>query len=130
MTDNPEPKKAGRPPMTEEAKAKVQAGMAEARAIRAYLEVVNREGFKTRHTQRAEAIQKGILESPDPVTRLKLRPQLRAALEFEMNEADLVKNFLEHVVAFSEKWGITYADWREEGVPASVLKDAGISRAS
>jgi len=118
--------------MTEESKAKVQAGMAEARAIRAYLGLVQSDGFRIRgpRAKSPEQLQEQIATTTDPVERLKLRPQLRAALDIEMTEADLIKNFVEHCEAFSTKHGITYADWRDEGVPASVLKEAGISRAS
>ena len=118
--------------MTEEDKAKVQAGMAEARAIRAYLAVVQSESFRSRgpRAKSVEQLQEAIANTVDPIERLKLRPKLREALDIGMTEADLAKNFLEHVVSFSEKHGITYADWRDEGVPASVLKEAGISRAS
>ena len=118
--------------MTEEIKQKVQEGMAEGRAIRAYLALVQSDGFRIRgpRAKTAEQLQEQIANTTDPIERLKLRPQLRAAVEIEMTEADLVKNFVEHCGSFSLKHGITYADWREEGVPASVLKEAGISRAS
>lgn len=117
--------------MSEESKAKVQEGMAEARAIRAYLGLVQSDGFRNRGPRARSAVEleKAIDAATDPVERLKLRSQLRAAVDIEMNEADLVKNFVEHCAAFSEKWGIIYADWRDEGVPATVLKEAGISRA-
>lgn len=117
--------------MSEENKAKVQEGMAQGRAIRQYLELVNTETFRKRgpRARSAEAIQLQISLALDPVERLKLRSQYREALEIEMTEADLVKAFLEHVVPFSERYGVTYGDWREEGVPASILKEAGITRA-
>ena len=118
--------------MSEESKAKVQEGMAEARSIRAYLGLVQSDGFRTRgpRARTPEQLQEAIAATTDPVERLKLRPQLRAAVEIEMTESDLVKNFVEHCGAFSLKHGITYADWRDEGVPAAVLKEAGVNRAS
>ena len=40
--------------------------------------------------------------------------------------APLVEKFVYYVVGFSERNNITYAVWREMGVPAKVLKEAGI----
>ena len=40
----------------------------------------------------------------------------------------LEAGFVEYAKAYSERKGITYAAWREAGVPASILKDAGIKR--
>jgi hypothetical protein len=36
--------------------------------------------------------------------------------------------FVEYAGSYGERKGITYAAWREVGVPASVLKAAGIRR--
>ena len=41
-------------------------------------------------------------------------------------EADFVKT----AAKYAERKGISYAAWRELGVPADVLKKAGISRGS
>ncbi len=38
------------------------------------------------------------------------------------------KFFIEHAAAFAERKGISYATFREMGVPAAVLKEAGITR--
>jgi len=64
--------------------------------------------------------------------RLALRPLLRAALEAESStEVDwdsLQADFIKVVASYSERNGLTYADWREEGVAAAVLKEAGMKR--
>ena len=66
--------------------------------------------------------------------RLRLRPLLREALEAESTtEVDwdsLQADFIKNVASYSERNGLTYADWREEGVPAAVLKEAGMRRGS
>ena len=66
--------------------------------------------------------------------RLTLRPLLRAALEAESAETvdldALQASFTKVVASYSERTGLTYADWREEGVPAAVLKEAGMRRGS
>lgn len=81
----------------------------------------------------AADIQAQIDASTDPVERLKLRPLLRAALEresttSEQDMADLEEAFVKHAGSYSQRHGLTYGDWRMEGVPAAVLKKAGIGR--
>ena len=49
-----------------------------------------------------------------------------SAVDMEAIEAAFVKV----AAAYSDRQGISYSSWREVGVPASVLKRAGISRAS
>ena len=82
----------------------------------------------------AEELQAALSASKDPMERLALRPMLRAALEAESNtELDwetLQADFIKVVASYSERQGLTYADWREEGVPAAVLKEAGMKRGS
>jgi hypothetical protein len=38
----------------------------------------------------------------------------------------LADDFVKHAKAYSERKGISYATWREFGVPADVLRKAGI----
>ena len=42
----------------------------------------------------------------------------------------LEKGFVRDAKAYSDSKGITYASWREVGVPADVLKKAGITRSA
>ena len=42
----------------------------------------------------------------------------------------LEDDFVAAAKAYGERKGISYAAWREVGVPAAVLKRAGISRAA
>ena len=44
------------------------------------------------------------------------------------DEGEVEKGFVENAAAYSERKGITYRAWREAGVPAAVLKKAGIAR--
>jgi hypothetical protein len=58
---------------------------------------------------------------------------LQAELASNENKADLdalEAGFIEAASGYSERKGISYAAWREMGVEASVLKKAGIGRAS
>ena len=41
---------------------------------------------------------------------------------------ELEKGFVETAKSYSQRKGISYAAWRQVGVPASVLKAAGIPR--
>lgn len=46
------------------------------------------------------------------------------------NIAELEAGFVETAKAYSESKGISYATWRKVGVPAELLKRAGIARTS
>jgi hypothetical protein len=41
---------------------------------------------------------------------------------------ELAGEFIEVAANYSDRQGISYAAWREAGVPAAVLRDAGIGR--
>lgn len=38
----------------------------------------------------------------------------------------LEKGFVEHAKSYSERKGVSYTAWRQAGVPAAVLREAGI----
>jgi hypothetical protein len=127
--------------MTDEKKKKISdshraamsKGVTQRNAIQAYLETLQSPPprLRTRKGRSVADLQRAISESTDPMERLYLRPLLRRALEVESGSAnmdEITANFVKHVVAFSERNGITYADWREEGVPAAVLREAGMRR--
>lgn len=139
---SPRPKGSGAP-MTEEHKAALAAGRAQGKAVRDYLEAL--EGSKPKRgrprtvdvvRQQLELIPK-MLENADPVMRLQL-VQRRIDLEAELERLSgprvdvqaLEDEFVKVAGAYSKSKGITYAAWREIGVDASVLKRAGIGRAS
>ena len=61
--------------------------------------------------------------------RLDLTAELQAA-DTKVDLTGLEKEFVSAAAAYSARKGISYAAWRELGVEASVLKRAGISRAS
>ena len=121
--------------MTDEHKAALALGRNEGRAVRNYMSALQstqaprRRGRKGRS---AEDLAAALRDSTDPMERLALRPLLRAALENESAETvdleSLQADFVKVVASYSERTGLTYADWREEGVPAAVLKEAGMKR--
>ncbi len=69
-----------------------------------------------------------------PLNRLQLaqeRMDLTAELANMDNAVDVTAvegAFVEAAAGYAERKGISYAAWRELGVPADVLKRAGISR--
>jgi hypothetical protein len=76
------------------------------------------------------------LPGADPVRQLQLvqeRLDLRASLESAERAVDLSTleaGFVESAADYSRRRGISYAAWREIGVPSAVLKAAGITRGS
>lgn len=128
--------------MTDEHKAALAEGRRQGRAVRAYLEGLEATKPKRGRKRTPESIKKrldkigGEVESADPVKRLNLiqeRMDLEeelAAMEQTVDMDALEKEFVSAAPGYSERKGISYAAWRELGVPAAVLKDAGIKRGS
>lgn len=126
--------------MTEEHKAALAKGRRQARAVRNYLEALNkdrRRGPKVDEKtmqKRIDDLQAKIEEEDDAARRVDLiqkrldyEEQLQS-LEEEPDLEDLEKEFVEVAKDYSERKGITYTAWREEGVPAAALRDAGVPR--
>ena len=76
------------------------------------------------------------LETADPVSRLQMiqeRMDLATELEAAERPVDLSAledRFVAVAKAYSERKGISYAAWKEFGVPTPLLKRAGITRGS
>lgn len=125
--------------MTQEHKDALARGRREARAIKAYL-----EGLSSRRpgrpvtpeslAQRIERLEARIEAEKDPLKRVDLvqaRLDAVEALQRVAAAADmsaLEAGFVEHARSYSSRKGITYAAWREAGVPAAILRKAGIGR--
>ncbi len=86
-----------------------------------------------RIAERLEEISED-METASPTVRVQLaqeRINLLAKLDARTSTEDLAEaeqEFIENAKAYSESKGISYAAWREAGVPASVLKEADIPR--
>jgi len=122
--------------MTDEHKAAMSRARLEQNAVKMYLNLLQEDlrdlpkSIKRKGRSAAE-LAEALKNSVDPMERLTLRPLLRAALEAEKpdpRKEKILHDFITYAAAYSERMGLTYADWREEGVPAAVLKDAGIKR--
>lgn len=126
--------------MTDEHKAALALGREEGRAVRAYLQALEAAKPKRGRKRTPESIARRLetietqIADADPVSRLQLtqeRLDLRAELEAgddTPNLDALEKAFVAAAKGYSERKGISYTAWREAGIPAAVLKSAGIGR--
>ncbi|MFZ0012785.1 MAG: hypothetical protein WAL25_01600 [Acidimicrobiia bacterium] len=124
-------------PMSEEHKLALAEGRKQARAIKAYLKAiaakkpgrpVTKESLEGR-LDKVNAKLEGTQEPLEVVDLLQSRLDISQALADLEDAADLDRleaGFVDHAAAYSERKGITYTAWREFGVPAKVLRSAGI----
>ncbi len=127
--------------MSDEHKAALAQGRLESRAIKAYLSVLGsrkrgRPVTRESLTARIERIKSQIAAETNPLKALDLR-QARLEAEQRLVGIDdavdieaLEAGFVAHAATYSDRKGITYAAWREAGVPAVALKKAGVARTS
>ena len=126
--------------MTDEHKAALAEGRSQGRAVRAYLEAIETHKPKRGRKRTTDSISKRLeaieaeLEEADALKRLQLI-QERINLEQEFESAQdtvdldsLEEEFVRVAKGYASRKGISYAAFRELGVPASALKQAGISR--
>lgn len=128
-------KRGPKAPPTPEHLAALAQGRTEGKAVREYMHALSNQTKRSRGRapKDAAAIQAQIDATDDPVERLKLRPALRHAMLREAMTSDgdmemLEEAFVKVAGTYSERHGLTYADWRTEGVSAAVLKRAGVGR--
>lgn len=118
-------------------KAAIAQGSRESRAVRRYLESLanrpdGRRGSVGKLKARLARTEAALEKSEDPLEQLELHQdkldlQRRIAeLENSQDNANLEAEFIRVAKSYSERKGITYAAWRQVGVPARVLKEAGI----
>jgi hypothetical protein len=126
--------------MTEEHKAALAAGRTMGRSVKKYLEALEtnrpkrgRKRTEQTITARLDAIESALPDA-DPVKkvsliqeRINLQDEL-ASMEHTVDMAALEEEFAEVAKAYSESKGLSYTAWREAGVPADVLRRAGITR--
>lgn len=126
--------------MTEEHKAALAEGRAQGRAVRAYLEALETHRPKRGRKRTPESMRARLdtidatIEGADPMTRLQMaqeRIDLLEALHAAQTPVDMTAledEFVAAAARYGDRKGISYAAWREVGVPAAVLKRAGITR--
>ncbi len=128
--------------VSESHKQAMAAGRADGRVVKKYLEALDENRPKRGRKRTPEGINKKLAEidatiaDADPLQRVNLvqeRMDLRSALaglESTSDLAELEKAFAGVAAGYGQRKGISYAAWREVGVPAAVLKAAGITRSS
>jgi hypothetical protein len=123
--------------MSKEHKEALAEGRRQARAIKAYLSAlrsrrpgrpVTRESLQARLAR----INDQLASTTDPLesvtltqAKLDLEAQIARIGESE-NLAELEAGFIQYAKEYSERKGISYTAWRQVGVPAAVLRKAGI----
>jgi len=128
--------------MTDEHKAALERGRAEGRIVRDYLEALRNSKPKRGRKRTPDSIKARLakidseLETATAIEELQLvqeRRDLEAELETFSSVVDLRKlegDFVEVAKSYAERKGISYASWRDVGVPAATLTKAGIKRGS
>jgi len=126
--------------MSDEHKAALASGRTAGRAVRHYLEALETHRPKRGRKRTPESISARLakidesLGSADPMTRLvlvqeqlDLQNQL-ATLEHVTDLAALEADFVANAKTYAQSKGISYTAFRTVGVPAEVLRAAGITR--
>lgn len=126
--------------MSDEHKAALAQGRAEARAIKAYLAAATTPKKRGRPVTRDSledkiaSLDEKVRTEDDPLARVELiqaRIDAQKALDDLDTAADLEAleaGFVEYAAAYSDRKGITWTAWREAGVPAATLRQAGIKQ--
>ncbi len=123
--------------MSQDHKDALAQGRKEARAIKAYLKVL--EGRKSGRPITRENLEKRIRRinekvevSDDPLRSVELL-QSRLDIEVTLSTIDehedvdaLEAGFVANASAYSKRKGISYTAWREFGVPAATLRAADV----
>ena len=127
-------------PMSKEHKAALAKGRAQAKAVKDYLaarEAASKRGPKMTPDKLQDRIaetRRAIEEETDPTRRVELIQQRmddEERLDQIQDEPDmeaLESGFVDVAKEYSERKGISYMAWRELGVPAAVLRRAGVPR--
>ena len=128
--------------MSNEHKAALAEGRDQGRAVRRYLEALDANKPRRGRKRSPDSVKKRLaaidteIATADPLRRVHLvqeRSDLQAELDASESTVDidaLETDFVAAAAPYSERKGITYATWREVGVPAGVLQRAGIGRSS
>ncbi len=128
--------------MSDDHKAALAKGRTQGNAVRSYLEGLRAHQPKRGRKRTPDSINKQlanveqellVASPPKELELLQRRRDLQRDLDNLGDDTELAgleAAFVEVAAEYGERKGIEYATWREFGVPAAVLKQAGISRAS
>lgn len=128
--------------MTAEHKAALAAGREQGSAVRRYLDALEANRPKRGRKRTPDSIKKRLesieskMASANSLTRLQMM-QERSDLEEELKSlesgtevdlSELEADFVKAAGDYGRRKSISYSTWRAAGVPADVLKKAGIAR--
>jgi len=128
--------------MSDSHKEALALGREQGRLVRRYVDALEANRPKRGRKRTLETVTRRLkeverqLESAQGLDRVHLIQQ-RMDLRNEMmakstvvDLAELEKGFIDAAAEYGRRKGITYAAWREAGVPSAVLSRAGIGRSS
>jgi hypothetical protein len=126
--------------MSQDHKAALALGREQGRIVRNYLEALEKNRPKRGRKRTADSIQRRLdevetkLAAADPLVRLhllqqrrNLQEELRQREDSEMLDA-LEEAFIAVAHDYSMRKGLSFAVWKEMGVPSEVLAAANIKR--
>lgn len=128
--------------LSPEHKAAMASGRTMGRSVKAYLTALDSNRPRRGRKRTPESINRRLaviqetFDSAEPLKRVALaqeRMNLEAelqAMETTVDMSALEDAFVAVAKEYSASKGFSYAAWREVGVPAEVLRRAGISRSS
>jgi hypothetical protein len=126
--------------MSDGHKQALAEGREQGRGVRLYLEALEKNRPKRGRKRTSESITKRLetiearLADAEPLTRLHLiqeRLNLQDELEGLKAKTDLTaleEGFIASAKSYGQRKGISHGAWRSLGVPADVLRKAGITR--
>jgi len=128
--------------MSDSHKEALAVGREQGRLVRRYVDALEANRPKRGRKRTLETVARRLddvarlLETTQGLDRVHLiqeRMDLRSEIAVKstvVDLSDLEKGFVEAAADYGRRKGITYAAWREAGVPTSVLSKAGIGRSS
>ncbi len=128
--------------MSKDHKEALAVGRAEGRSVRAYLEALDSSRPKRGRKRTKDSISSRLdkidaeLEAADALKRLQLTQERLdlieelASMDTGVDIGELEAEFTRVAKGYAARKGISYAAFRQIGVPAAVLKKAGITRAA
>jgi hypothetical protein len=128
--------------MSQDHKDALAQGRNEGRAVRDYLGALRNHKPKRGRKRTPETIERRLaaideaLLTAEPIEELRMLQERRdlgielAGMEENGDIKAYEDAFIEVALSYSHRHGIVYATWREIGVPAAVLREAGLTRAA
>lgn len=128
------------PDLTPEHKQALGTGRTESNAVDTYLQSIKPKKRGPRRTEEKVIAElskvQDLLDDHTiaPIQKLEAtqaRMDLEAelhAMRYNPDQEALEARFIEHAAAYSARKKISYSAWREMGVPATVLRAAGVTR--